>query len=281
MKAFNKANLDHHQEIASFWNARTLRASELGSYCQKCVDYQIRPELKRCGKQLEVLDLGCGNGLLSIFLAQNYGFQVTGVDISQTAIEFARETCQEQNAKVTFLNVDILDESLDLPKYDLIIGHAVLHEFVGDDFGHLAQFLTGHVREDGYCSFLENNYFNFIFRYTREHLIGKKRVSHRLEYPFDRKRYSVLKEHFMYIRRDCPAVNLLDRFYWQLWPQWIRLRPLASAATFMDYLLTIVLPSSLRVWASYLQIVSFSQCPLEDRLHTEILRRPWYPVYRI
>ena len=44
------------------------------------------------------LDLGCGTGMKSIYLAQK-GFKVTGIDISETAIKIAkigRASCRER-----------------------------------------------------------------------------------------------------------------------------------------------------------------------------------------
>ena len=44
--------------------------------------------LKRAGAA-RVLDLGCGSGWLSVFLARE-GFFVTGIDVAQHAVELAR-----------------------------------------------------------------------------------------------------------------------------------------------------------------------------------------------
>ncbi len=44
----------------------------------------------RIGSQSHVLDLGCGNGNTSIWLAQEWGCQVTGIDLSGVRIDNAR-----------------------------------------------------------------------------------------------------------------------------------------------------------------------------------------------
>jgi 2-polyprenyl-3-methyl-5-hydroxy-6-metoxy-1,4-benzoquinol methylase len=54
------------------------------------------------------IDLGCGLGTHSIWLAQQ-GFEVTGVDISPLAIECARERAAAAGVRVRFLAADLLD----------------------------------------------------------------------------------------------------------------------------------------------------------------------------
>lgn len=52
-----------------------------------------------------VLELGCGTGTNAIYLAQQ-GFDVTGVDISKTAIERAREKSEAAGVKIRFIEAD-------------------------------------------------------------------------------------------------------------------------------------------------------------------------------
>ena len=73
------------------------------------------------------LDLGCGTGIKSIYLAQN-GFSVTGVDISKTAIEHANQNAIQANIKVEFYNADATDLSfLKEKKFDFVLDWANLH----------------------------------------------------------------------------------------------------------------------------------------------------------
>ena len=54
------------------------------------------------------LELGCGTGTNSIWLAQQ-GFDVTAVDISPLALEQARRKAASANVHVRFLQADVLD----------------------------------------------------------------------------------------------------------------------------------------------------------------------------
>src|SRR6516225_10946530 len=52
------------------------------------------------------LDVGCGTGDSSIYLAQ-HGWQVTGVDFTPKALEKARVKASAANANVSFLHADV------------------------------------------------------------------------------------------------------------------------------------------------------------------------------
>ncbi len=52
---------------------------------------------------LKILDLGCGNGKNSLYIAeQGEGNEVFGIDISKTAIEYANKLAAEKNVSATF-----------------------------------------------------------------------------------------------------------------------------------------------------------------------------------
>jgi 2-polyprenyl-3-methyl-5-hydroxy-6-metoxy-1,4-benzoquinol methylase len=73
------------------------------------------------------LDLGCGTGMKSIYLAKK-GFKVTGVDISETAVKYARENKEKESVEVNFFVGDVLDLSfLKDKKYDFILDWACFH----------------------------------------------------------------------------------------------------------------------------------------------------------
>lgn len=57
--------------------------------CQRWNKYML--EKAQINSESVVLDLGCGNGVTSIWLAQQTGCKVTGIDISQVRIDNAKE----------------------------------------------------------------------------------------------------------------------------------------------------------------------------------------------
>jgi cyclopropane fatty-acyl-phospholipid synthase-like methyltransferase len=69
------------------------------------VDLIENGEVKPC----RAIDLGCGAGNYAIYLAST-GFDVTGVDISPTAIRIAKENAKEKGVKSNFLVADVLGD---------------------------------------------------------------------------------------------------------------------------------------------------------------------------
>jgi SAM-dependent methyltransferase len=58
-------------------------------------------------KPCKTIDLGCGTGNYVIYLA-SLGFDVTGIDISPTAIKIAKENAKKKGIKCNFLVADVL-----------------------------------------------------------------------------------------------------------------------------------------------------------------------------
>jgi len=62
-------------------------------------------KVKRC----RTIDLGCGAGHYAIYLA-SIGFDVTGIDISSTAIKIASENAKKKGIKCNFFVADVLGD---------------------------------------------------------------------------------------------------------------------------------------------------------------------------
>lgn len=72
------------------------------------------------------LDIGCGTGQHSIWLAQQ-DFQVTGVDVSPTAIEKARENASRANVECTFLLAAFMEQELPGEPFGFIFDRGCWH----------------------------------------------------------------------------------------------------------------------------------------------------------
>ena len=74
----------------------------------------------------KTLEVGCGEGRDAIYLASR-GFDVTAIDISETAIEKARENAKKAGVNIQFkvLNLNNLNELNE--KFDFIIEWAIMH----------------------------------------------------------------------------------------------------------------------------------------------------------
>ncbi len=82
---------------------------------------------------MAALELGCGSGWLSLAMAQR-GAQVTGLDISEKALQIAREYYasiqSEVSGSVTYQAADLNTLELPLEQYDVIAVKGTLHHLV-------------------------------------------------------------------------------------------------------------------------------------------------------
>lgn len=75
-------------------------------------------------KDLRVLDAGTGSGAIAIALSRNLRFpEVTAIDISQRALETARENAGRMHADINFLHCDIFDYSPESESFDIIVSN--------------------------------------------------------------------------------------------------------------------------------------------------------------
>jgi len=102
------------------------------------------PELIKSGR---VLDVGVGEGRNALFLAEK-GFDVTGIDISQTAIKKFLRLAEQRNLKVTGVAIDALEFEPDVG-YDVVICTAVLHYFSAEQAKRLMRKMKQYTNEGG------------------------------------------------------------------------------------------------------------------------------------
>jgi len=77
------------------------------------------------------LDLGCGSGVFSVWLAKK-GYDVTGLDYVPRAIEMSKERAAAAGVQVNWVNTDLL--SWTAPgQFDLIVDSGCLHSLIGGD----------------------------------------------------------------------------------------------------------------------------------------------------
>ncbi|MBU4486626.1 MAG: class I SAM-dependent methyltransferase [Candidatus Delongbacteria bacterium] len=79
------------------------------------------------------LELGCGAGEMSLWFAEK-GFDVYGIDISPTAVEWAKEKASKQDMKADFRVGSVLDlKDYKDNFFDYILDAHCLHCIIGDD----------------------------------------------------------------------------------------------------------------------------------------------------
>jgi ubiquinone/menaquinone biosynthesis C-methylase UbiE len=80
-----------------------------------------------------LLELGCGAGNIVVWLAKE-GYDLTGVDISPTAIDWARRRAHGENIQADFIVVNVLDlKQFADDGFDLVLDDHCFHCIIGDD----------------------------------------------------------------------------------------------------------------------------------------------------
>ena len=101
------------------WNKRfESQDSYLGNRPSPFLAREI-DRIKRLAPGNAALDVACGEGRNSVFLATN-GFRVTGLDISEVGLAKAAARARVGGVEVNFIRVDLDDYEID-ERYDLII----------------------------------------------------------------------------------------------------------------------------------------------------------------
>lgn len=135
---------------------------------------QLDPDLQEALRTFTItegkfLDLGCGSGVQSRQLVKR-GFDVTGTDISASAIKGA----QKKYPKIHFLRDDILKTRLN-EKYNYIFDRGCFHIFNEKERKVYVKNVTRLLRVGGLLflkvfSFLEPDHGRGPFRYTVEEI---------------------------------------------------------------------------------------------------------------
>ena len=117
---------ENFKETFSDWDDyyKTTKVETMPWY-EKNLDHDIKNEIKSNNYNTgNFLDLGTGPGTQALQLSK-YDFDVTGTDISQSAIENAKKLSNEIN----FLVDDILNSKLSDKIFDFILDRGIFHIF--------------------------------------------------------------------------------------------------------------------------------------------------------
>ncbi len=117
LRANNKAGWSHTDEA---YNEQKIHLQEiLGTLCLPL--------------GAKILELGCGAGNITVWLA-HFRYNLTGIDISPTAIDWARCRAIEEGVDAAFFIGDVLDLSeINDNTYDLVVDGNCFHCIIGDD----------------------------------------------------------------------------------------------------------------------------------------------------
>jgi len=110
-----------------------------------------------------VLEIGCGVGALSSYLAKKHSWSVTGIDIDSEQIEIARRE-QAENEYLKFIEADatILPSYID-DEFDLVLSFDVLHHI--PDWDRALGEINRVLKLDGFYVLNDLAFSNFLVKF--------------------------------------------------------------------------------------------------------------------
>jgi len=169
-RSLNEQAWFEQEPWGAFWEKgyRDLDVSTMGGPSHEIVE--IRPALPRGGR---VLDLGCGEGRNSLYLA-SCGLDVTAIDRSPAGIGKLLAICRRAGLDVAGIVSDIVNLNL-VEDYDLVMAHGVLYYLSEMEWRDLLTQVKERTRPGGF-----NAYSVFIFSdaYPRPSEFKSARYTH-------------------------------------------------------------------------------------------------------
>jgi len=83
-------------------------------------------------KKGKALDICCGAGTNTVYLAEK-GFEVTGIDISSKAIDYAKKKAQQANVKINFMMQSFVNLPFGNEEFDFVFDMGCFHHVEIED----------------------------------------------------------------------------------------------------------------------------------------------------
>ncbi len=122
-----------------YWSggARTLAEAQEAKLDLVCRKLELEPGMT-------VLDLGCGWGSFAKYAAENYGVEVTAMNVSREQVEYARETCE--GLPVTVLLEDYRNAA---GRYDRVVSIGLMEHVGYKNYRSYMETVDRCLKEDG------------------------------------------------------------------------------------------------------------------------------------
>lgn len=112
------------EDAAAFWDKRYAQGLVYGTEPTSVARHLV--EVFRAHGVRTILDAGCGSGRDALFYARE-GFEVTGAEISDNALRWARERAQANGLHLRLLRDDLTDTQLPQASFDASVAIHLIH----------------------------------------------------------------------------------------------------------------------------------------------------------
>jgi len=167
------------------------------------------------GGPLHVLDVACGGGDVTLGLARRLGpgFRVTGIDVSERAVDRARRLAAERGiATATFARRDVVAEGC--PPCDVVVTSLFLHHLDDRPATALLAAMRDAARRAVIVSDLLRSRGGLWLAFLGTRLLTRSRVAH-VDGPLSVRAARTLAEH----RALCAAAGLGTARVGRVWPE--------------------------------------------------------------
>ncbi len=126
-------------------------------------------------KDKKILDVGCGKGDLSLYLAQQ-GANVIGIDLSKNFIDLCKARLKELDLKIDFRVMNAQVPDFEDNTFDIIVGSRIIHHLPDNDIFYRE--CKRLLKNNGFVSFIEPLKKNPIVELNRKFFAPKGRTRH-------------------------------------------------------------------------------------------------------
>ncbi|KAH8238791.1 hypothetical protein KR038_000324 [Drosophila bunnanda] len=103
-------NYKSHGDVGEIWFDEDSQ--------QRVIDWLVKQQIDK--QAARVLDLGCGNGMFLVGLANEGYTQLTGVDYSPKAVELAQNIARDNSLVISYKVADLTQPQNDLGAFDVV-----------------------------------------------------------------------------------------------------------------------------------------------------------------
>ncbi len=134
--------MEHFNKKAQNWDNDIIKVERANSFAKGIIDV-VKPN-----KSMNALEFGCGTGLLSYQLKDNFK-AITLVDTSEGMISVLNEKITNNNIKNFYpIQINLLEDEIGIGNFDVIYTSMTLHHIL--DLDKIFKIFHSHLKSNGF-----------------------------------------------------------------------------------------------------------------------------------